>query len=429
MNDTVKRAGGAATVRAVSRYLPYGWVIVGLCFLAQMLTSLSGQGLSTYMLPLQREFGWSSSLTAAGRSFQQADTFLGPINGWLLHRFGARKIMGTGALLFALSFFMFSQTTSLLTFYLACLMMAVANSMTGLLAVSVTLTNWFQRKRATATGIAVCGFAGAGMILIPVVVWLQAVYGWRGAALATAAMTALIALPIILLMRDSPEPYGLAPDGGQAGAAAGGDRPQTTGGALTVGEALRTRAFWLLTLAQTLVLMAIGGLQVHQFPYLELMIDRETATLIVAVLNGFNIAGRIVGGVIGDRFRKKNILMGTNILAAALAMAVLVFAQATPALLFYAAVFGFAWGVRIAVMNTIFADYFGRGAFGRIVGLSQTITSIPVILTPIAVGWAFDVLGDYHTPFLALTVLIVLGALACYAAAPPRPSAAKQAAG
>src|SRR4051812_5089210 len=99
MSASVKSIRRARVVTLCSPYLFYGWVIVAMGFIAQIFTSFSAQGLSTYVGPLQREFGWSASATAAGRSFQQADSLLGPLNGWLVDRFGPRALMSGGVVL------------------------------------------------------------------------------------------------------------------------------------------------------------------------------------------------------------------------------------------------------------------------------------------------------------------------------------------
>lgn len=419
-------------VRALSPRLYYGWVIVAMCFVAQMFTSLSMQGLSTYVGPLQREFGWSAGLTAAGRSVQQVDTFLGPLNGWLVDRFGARRLMSVGVVLYAISFAAFGLTDSLWTFYGACLLMALANSLLGLLVVSYSVNHWFRRKRTTAMGLAVTGFAVAGAIFIPLVVWAQTAYGWRAAALWTGAGMLLLGLPIVLLMRDAPEPYGLLRDGDRPDRIDATRPAQATGRGtghgvglvdFTLGQALRTRAFWYVTIGSALANLTQSGLVVHQFPHLEQFLDRETAALVLSSSNVFNIAGRLLGGVLGDRVTK-HVLLGFNCVLATVAIVLVAVGTTLAPLLLYGALFGFSWGVRAAVSNSLQGDYFGRAAFGRIVGLTQTIASPAAIAAPILVGVAADVLGGYRVPFLLLAGTSALSAVMFFVAtypADPRP--------
>lgn len=414
---------GDRVVAAVSGRFFFGWVIVAACFVAQAMTSISIQGLSTYVAPLQREFGWSLSQTAAGRSFQQADSFLGPLTGWLVDRFGPRALMSAGIVLYAVSFVVFSQMSSLWGYYAACVMMAVANSLVGLLIVSYTLNHWFRRKRTTAMGIAVMGFAAAGIVFLPALVFVQGLFGWREAALATAAAMLVLGLPIVFLMRNSPERCGLLPDG---------DRPEDLAGILKTGrggglvdfttrQAVRTRAFWLLTIGNALAQMALAAIVVHQFPYLEDLLTRETAALVLSVLNVFNLIGRLVGGVLGDRFRK-HMIMAVNMVAATLGLALLVVADGLVLLLVYAALYGTSWGIRTAVANSLQGDYFGRASFGKIAGLAQTLAAPTAILSPILFGLIVEATGAYRPALMTLAVLTgIASVLFLLAARPPTP--------
>lgn len=415
------RAQGSRLVSALSPRVFYGWVVVAVCFVAQMLTSLSTQGLSTYVGPLQAEFGWSAGATAAGRSIQQADTFLGPVNGWLVDRFGPRRLMIVGTVLYALSFVLFSQVDALWSFYAACLLMALSNSLVGLLVVSFSLNLWFRRRRTAAMGLAVTGFAVAGAVFIPALVWAQATYGWRMAALGTGVGILLVGVPIMLLMRDAPEPYGLLRDGDQPGRPGPTGAAHARGGGLvefTLRQALRTRAFWYITFGTALAMLVQSALVVHQFPHLERALDRETVAFVLAVMNVVNIAGRLIGGALGDRV-PKHTLLGVTLVGATLGVLIVAVASSLPLLLLYGAFFGFAWGVRAAVLNSLQGDYYGRAAYGRIVGLTQTLASPASIAAPIVVGIAADAAGGYEAPFLMLTGISAVSAVLFLLAARP----------
>jgi MFS family permease len=366
------------------------------------------QGLSTYVEPLRADFGWSSGATAAGRSFQQVDTFLGPVNGVLADRFGARRLMASGVVLYVAAFIIFSQISSLWGFYAACLLMALANSLVGLLTVSVTINHWFRRRRSTAMGLAVMGLAVAGVAFMPLLVWAEDVFGWRGAALGSAVTVALLGLPILLFTRNAPEPYGLRPD--NAGPDGEANALSSRGGGLvhfTFAEALRTRAFWFVTIAMGLAMSVQSAVIVHQFPQLESIVDRETAALVLAELNIFNIAGRVLGGVFGDRF-PKSVVLGGNLLVTALSLVILALADSAAALMLYGAFFGFSWGTRTAVANALIGDYFGRPAFGKIAGMSATLYSPLATVSPLLVGLAVDWQHGYFVPLLALAATSLL---------------------
>ena len=423
------RARESRLVSALSPRVFYGWVVVAVCFVAQMLTSLSTQGLSTYVGPLQAEFGWSAGATAAGRSIQQADTFLGPVNGWLVDRFGPRRLMIAGAVLYALSFVLFGQADSLWTYYAACLLMALSNGLVGLLVVSFSLNVWFRRRRTAAMGLAVTGFAVAGAVFIPALVWAQATYGWRMAALGTGVGILLVAVPIMLLMRDAPEPYGLLRDGDRPGPTGISGAAHARGGGLvdfTLRQAVRTRAFWCITVGTALAMLVQSALVVHQFPHLERALDRETVAFVLSAMNLVNIAGRLIGGALGDRV-PQHTLLGVTLMGATLGVLIVAVATSLPLLLLYGALFGFAWGVRAAVLNSMLGDYYGRAAYGRIVGLAGTLASPAAIAAPIVVGVAADAAGSYELPLLVLTgISAASAALFLLAARPSAPRVASR---
>lgn len=424
MKDTQERRD-SPVVRFASRYVFYGWIIVAAGFLAQVITSISIQGLSTYVEPLRAEFGWSAGQTAAGRSFQQVDAFLGPLNGWLADRFGARLIMAAGVVLYAAAFAAFSQVESLFGYYAACLLMAVANSLVGLLTVSVAINHWFRRRRSTAMGFAVMGLAVGGVVFLPLLVWAQAAFGWRVSALGSALAVFVIGLPIMLFMRDAPEPHGLAPDNHLEAAPRVGT-PDRGGGLVhfSLREATATRAFWLITIAMSLASAVQSAMIVHQFPQLEQIVDRETAALVLAELNVFNIAGRALGGMLGDR-APKNLTLGFNLVGTALALSIVALAASTPALLLYGALFGFTWGMRTALVNSLIGDYFGRTSFGRIAGVVATLTSPLAVVAPVLVGIGADRLGGYLVPLLAMAATALVSAALFFMADRPRPPVRK----
>jgi sugar phosphate permease len=408
-------------VQIISSRLYYGWVIVALGFLAQGMTSFSIQGLSTYITPLQREFGWSVGETAAGRSFQQVDAILGPLTGYLVDRWGPRRLMTVGVILFAVAFAYFSQISSLWGYYVACTLMALANSLIGLLVVSISLNNWFRRKLATAMGFAVTGYAVGGMFFLPLVVAAQVSFGWRMAALGTAIALLVVGLPVILFMRDRPEAYGLPLDESgphRTPSAQSAKGPEERPVDHSLRQAIRTRAFWLIATGTVLAYALQSALIVHQFPFFEHLLNRETAALLFTEINFFNLIGRVAGGVMGDRFQK-NMLMGITMGLTAFSLLILFISPNVAFLLVYGAIFGFSWGCRTVLVNALQGDYFGRSSFGKIAGLVQTMAAPLAIISPIVVGLWVDRVGDYNSSFLILAFVAALSSATFFAAKRP----------
>jgi MFS family permease len=394
----------------------YGWVIVGSGFLAQLILGISAQAFTTYLVPMGREFGWSRAQLAGPRSVVGAETaLLGPVQGYLVDRVGPRIVMGIGVFLLGLGMVLFGLVENMWQYYAANIVGGVGASLCGILVVSTAVNTWFRRKRTMAMAIATVGFSVAGILAVPLIVWVQATLGWRAAAIASGVAIWLIGIPTTAVLRPSPEAMGLLPDGDDpaTAAAAAAARP-AAGHASGSGmldfdarEALRTSAFWFIGIGSGLYILVQSAIFVHLFLHLEegVGMSRASAALALTILNVVNIGGRLAGGWLGDHYRK-NVTLALGSLGTGTSLIMLALATSSTPVFAFAVIFGFCWGVRVPLVNSVAGDYFGRTSYGKILGALQLIASPLGIVGPVVTGWAADVQGDYRL------VLIVLGALA-----------------
>ena len=131
-----------------SRRVFYGWWIVSGGFSLQMIVgSLMIHSFTAYFPLLQAQFGWSRALLSGAFALSRAESgILGPLQGWLIDRFGPRIMVRGGMVLFGAGFIMFSYTDSVLDYYLTFLLMALGSSIAGFLTVATTVVNWFERR-------------------------------------------------------------------------------------------------------------------------------------------------------------------------------------------------------------------------------------------------------------------------------------------
>ena len=163
---------------------------------------------------LQDEFGWSSAALAWSFSILQLQNgLLGPVQGLLVDRFGPRFVLTAGVIVLALGFLLLSQIQSLLTFYLAFLVLSVGFGLSGYLTLIVAVANWFQRRRSLALALSTTGL-GLGGMLVPLVAISLSSFGWRNTAIASAIIILAVGLPLMPIIRGRPERYGMRPDGG-----------------------------------------------------------------------------------------------------------------------------------------------------------------------------------------------------------------------
>ncbi|MBI4271322.1 MAG: MFS transporter [Candidatus Rokubacteria bacterium] len=388
----------------------YGWWIVGAGFgLETLIGGLMFHAYGAYVVLLREEFGWSKTLLSAAFSMSRAESgILGPLQGWLTDRFGPRALIRVGMLLFGLGFMLLSRIGSPLTFFLAFFVIALGSSLGGYLPIGVALVSWFRRRRALALGVSATGMAVGGL-LTPLVVAALTRFGWRATALMSGVMILLLGLPMAQLVRHRPEPYGYLPDGDAPGARAAAP---AAGSDFTAREAMRTRAFWYISLGHGAALLVVSAVMVHLIVHVteQLGYSLRQGAAVVALMTVMQVTGQLAGGVVGDRLSKR-VIAGSCMLAHALALVLLAFAAAFWMVVAFAVLHGLAWGLRGPLMSALRADYFGSAAFGTITGISSMIVMLGMMGGPLIAGVLADRMGSYVPGFLVLATLAAFGSV------------------
>lgn len=418
----------AERVARRTRSVFFGWWIVGSGVGLQILISgLLNQAYGAYVVTLQAQFGWSKTAFSAAYAIQQAESgLLGPFQGWLIDRWGPRAIIRVGVLTLGVGFMLFSQVNSLAMFYVTFLIMSIGMSLGGFMSITTALVNWFERRRTTALAVMQTGSAIGGL-LVPLVAWSLTSYGWRTTAFASGVLVIAAGLPLAQVIRHSPERYGLLPDGVVRGEVASDvvdaslDAPVA---GFTPREALRTRAFWLLSIGHAMAMFVVASVSVHLVPHLteDLGFTLAGAAGIVSVMTGSMMVGNLAGGFLGDRFSKRLI---STVAACGHIAAMLTFAYASVlgAVVIGAVLQGAAHGVRGVQMMPIRADYFGRQYFATIMGFSSLVMMPAMMIGPVVIGLLADRYGEYDLGFHILALMGVISALFFGLAARPAPPA------
>jgi len=386
----------------------YGRVIVAAGYVVQALNGgLLFHAFSAYVLPLQDEFGWNRTLLSSAFALVRMESgLLGPLQGWMIHRFGPRRVMTVGNVLFAGGFLLFAQMNSVASFYGALAIVALGSSLGGFMPIAATVTNWFSRRRSTALGITLSGM-GAGGLMVPLVVSLIASHGWRWMATLSAVLIAALAVPAAQFMRSRPEDYGQVVDGAPPPPPAPGQAdPSPQEPSFTVRQALQTRTFWLLSLVHASALLIVGTVLVHQIPHMVegIGLSATAAGSVVGVLVVVVMSGQLLGGWIGDRVNKRLIIFGA-MWVHAVAMVIFAYADSMRGAVAFAILHGAAWGVRGTLINSIRADYFGRASYAQLSGFSSMLIMVGMTAGPVISGIAYDVTGSYRGAFLTLATL------------------------
>ena len=402
----------------------FGWWIAASGFLSQFLVgALAYHSFGTYVVLMQNDFGWSRTTFSIAFSMQRAESgFLGPFQGWLIDRFGPRKVMVIGLVMFAFGFFALSAVNEIWQFYLSYLLLAIGASLGSWMAYVVALVNWFRRRRTLALTFLSLGFAVGGFLASPMAIALEEI-GWRAGSFISGVLVLVIGIPLALVARHRPEPYGLLPDGARTPEGMTpddlGDLDDETG--MSAREALKTPAFWCIGFGQAAALLVIGALMVHLVVYMDedLGYSLGLAAFAITIQTIGQIVGQVVGAYAGDRWPKRPLIV---VAMFGHSLAILLLAWFTSLSMVYVAVSinGVAWGLRAPLQTAVRADYFGRKSFGAIMGFSSLITMFGMIGGPIFAGYMYDATGSYETSFVVLGILAALGSVLFVIAGPPK---------
>jgi len=403
-----------------SKRLFYGWYMVGAGSALQFLQSaLMTQSFGAYVAVLQAERGWSKTALSGAAALQQMETaLLGPLIGWFMDRFGPQGIIRVGIVMFGLGLILLSYTDTLAAFYGAFLVIALGASFCGFFPINVALINWFERWRARALSSMSIGLAFGGTA-VPLIAWSLQAYGWRATAFASGVIAIVVGFPLSMIIRRRPEDHGLTIDGLPP------KTPETTQEIRALGEyrdftareALRTPAFWLLSLGHGFALFVVHAVSVHAITHMNqgLGYTVAQASLVYTLLTVSQVGGVAVGWVIGDHFEKRYIAAACMLMHA-VGLLLLTYADTLPAATFlmvlaFAVLHGAAWGLRGPFMQAIRADYFGRSAIGMILGLSLMIIVVGQVGGPMIAGILADLTGNYRAGFAIIAFLALIGAL------------------
>ncbi len=391
----------------------YGWRIVGAGACLQIMQSaMLHQAFGAYVAVLTAERGWSKTALSGAAALQSAESALiGPILGWIIDRFGPQGMVRMGIFILGAGFMLLSQIESLVGFYGAFFVIAVGASMSGFFPLNVAVIQWFDKFRARALSGFSLGLSVGG-ILLPVVAYCIATFGWRPTAFGSGVIFIVIGYPLARVVRRRPEDHGLTVDGLiKVSAADSSDDEPAPRRDFSAREAIRTRAFWMVSLGHACAMMAVYVVSVHAITHMmDLGYTLAEASFAIMLMTVGQGAGVLIGGAIGDRFEKRYLAAFCNLMHAA-GLLMLTYALNNAMIVGFALLHGVAWGLRGPLMQAIRADYFGRRAIGLILGLSSMVVVSGHIIGPMVAGVFADWTGNYRVGFTVVAGLVCLGSL------------------
>ncbi len=385
----------------------YGWVIVGLSFLANLTAAGLRSAPSVLIYPLEAEFGWSRTAVASAASLNLLLLGLvAPLGGWLIDRIGPRRVILACLITIAvgLTGTIFVQELWQLIFLWG-IVLGIATGVTPPLGASIA-TRWFVSRRGLAIGIMTNANAAGQVIFLPLLMAVIVAAGWRSALMIIAAVSVILIPAIWLWMRDNPADIGLAPfrsekeivSKRQGGYARGDFRPISIE---TVSEVFKTSTFWILSGCFFICGVTANGLiGTHLIPHaIERGIPQMTAAAAVGVMGGASFIGTTFSGWLVDRVDPRKVLAVVYALRGS-SLFILPYVTEPIALFVFAVIYGLDWYASAPATTTIIAQSFGPERVGRIFGLVFVFHQLGGASAAIGGGWAHIQFGDYQYAFL-----------------------------
>ena len=359
-----------------SSFSNYGWVIVEMSFLANLVVYGLVYSYGFFFKPLASEFGWSRSVTAGPFAFYAIfHNLLAILAGMLCDRFGPKLVLAIGSFCLGLSMILMSYVTTVWELYLSYGVLFSIGVAGEYIPVMSTVSQWFKVKRGLAIWLTTAGLGAGSLIFSPLCAWLISSFGWRTACTVLGIVAWVIFIPIVKFIkrvpRESIESRKL--DG------------------FSFSRAFRTKAFWGLGFSWFFIAIGLWAVMIH---IVSLATDRGmpmmTAGILCGVIGATSIIGRISAGFFSDKVGRKRILI-SEFTFQLIALIWLLFSAKVWMLFLFAILFGFSSGGWTGVIAALPADYFGYKATGTILGFSAIMAGVGVAIGPYLGGYIFDV--------------------------------------
>lgn len=361
-------------------------------------------GFAYYGLPffydfMTKEFGWSRAVVTSGNAVGKliVGPVFGFIAGWMIDRYGPKRLMMTGALMAGTALIGLSFSSSLGMFYLFYIFNALGYVFGGPLPCQVLISRWFEKNRGKAMGIAYLGIGTGGALVPLVAAGLEKNIGWHLTLTALGVLVILIAFPFAFFIKDA--------------AANRSERanPETM---VPIRTILLNPNFYLLAIGSMCSIGAVGGVAQHLKLYLrDLDFSQDQAAQVMSFVLLSSLAGRVLMGFLADLINRKYVMILIYMIVAC-AIPLLLVPDFPGRIYLFAVIFGIGLGGDYMIIPLMAGDLFGVRALGRTMGIILVADGIAESVFPMVVGTLYhEASKSYSAGFLLLIGVATLGAL------------------
>jgi MFS family permease len=361
-------------------------------------------GFAYYGLPffydfMTKEFGWSRAVVTSGNAVGKliVGPVFGFIAGWMIDRYGPRRLMMTGALMAGTALIGLSFSSSLGMFYLFYIFNALGYVFGGPLPCQVLISRWFEKNRGKAMGIAYLGIGTGGALVPLVAAGLEKNMGWHLTLTALGVLVILIAFPFAFFIKDS---------------AANRTEKSNPEKMVPIRTILVNPNFYLLAVGSMCSIGAVGGVGQHLKLYLrDLDFSQDRAAQVMSFVLLSSLAGRVLMGFLADLINRKYVMILIYLIVAC-AIPLLLIPDFPGRIYLFAVIFGIGLGGDYMIIPLMAGDLFGVRALGRTMGIILVADGIAESVFPMLVGALYhEASKSYSTGFLLLIGVATLGAI------------------
>lgn len=395
------------------RSIFYGWWVVVAAALGLAVSPAPVAFFSVGLLtePLINEFGWSrSEIVFTITILPCAIILMSPILGSLIDKIGPKRVLVASMILFALGLWALSLVESLTQFYVGYAFIGIVGAGTNSLAYMKILSSWFDKRRGLVLGIASSGI-GLGFAIMPMLIQTGLdMMGWQGAYLILGGIILLVGVPCIaLIVKNTPEEKGLLPDGDKVAFETKSIAQPITG--YTLGEAMKTRQYWLILAIFFPGGGAIYAMAANLVPIInEVETNPDLAIQAASILGIGMMVGRIGAGYLFDKIFAPAITCIVFV-AAAIGIGMLALEVNGVWILVAAVLIGLCSGTEGDALGYLVSRYFGLRAYGALYGHGFAAMMVGIGTFPYLMALDFDQTGSYVRTLTIYGALLAIGAL------------------
>ncbi|WP_213774914.1 MFS transporter [Bradyrhizobium sp. dw_78] len=298
------------------RNIHYGWVMVGVTFLTALVSAGAVGAPGVFIVPLQKEFGWSTAQISSALSIRfMLFGLMAPFAAALMNRYGLRNVTLSALVIVVLALVLSLGMTEVWQLILLWgIVVGIGTGMTALVLGATVAARWFTARRGLVVGILTASAATGQLVFLPLLASLTDRMGWRVGLGLMCALLAVAAFAVLMVMRDRPGDVGLRPYGDKGTqplpAPAANHMPIMAAALGTLRDAAKTRAFWILFATFFICGASTNGLiQVHLIPMcLDFGIPQVEAASLLAAMGIFDFFGTIASGWLSDRYDNRYLL-------------------------------------------------------------------------------------------------------------------------